>query len=434
MLAHCASLKSLAYPVCLCDTWRHSCRLHSNCLRFSVYPTGVFPSLCIKCLINKRRLILTTNIILVTVDCLRADHTGFGGYRSGITPFLDQLASESIVFENAIAAGIPTYYSFPVLLASRYPLAFGRDFMGLVKDEPTFVSELHDSGFQTAALIAGNPYLSRHFHYDQNFDLFDDFSDFQHIADAPPKKYESTPGVNHQSVKARANQIIRSLAGRTQLTQAFYRELYLRYSSSEMVRIHDGNLAAFRRYPPADVVMDKAIAWMRRAAGQRVFLWVHLMDPHYPYFPPRQALEAIGRNDLDVRQMVYLNALWSRDDIGRNHRARYLNDMLTLYDGGIHWVDTQVRRLVDASIELGIWDNTVLVLAGDHGEEFLEHGGHYHYPEKLSQELIHVPLLIRQPTSNLPIRLSTPFSLIHLAPTLLDMQNIKLPVEFVGRS
>ncbi len=63
MLAHCASLKSLAYPVCLCDTWRHSCRLHSICLRFSVYPTGVFPSLFIKWLLTQSCVDLLPGLI-----------------------------------------------------------------------------------------------------------------------------------------------------------------------------------------------------------------------------------------------------------------------------------------------------------------------------------------------------------------------------------
>ncbi len=65
------------------------------------------------------------SIVLVTVDCLRADHAGFMGYEHPTTPFLDSLAGESFVFPLAIVAGAPTYYSFPAILASRYPLALG---------------------------------------------------------------------------------------------------------------------------------------------------------------------------------------------------------------------------------------------------------------------------------------------------------------------
>src|SRR5580700_1921838 len=112
------------------------------------------------------------SIVLVTVDCLRADHVGFMGYARPATPFLDSLARESFVFPAAIVAGAPTYYSFPAILASRYPLALGRDLLGLAPNEPTLASVLHKTGYATAAFVAGNPYLGRRFGYDQGFDAF----------------------------------------------------------------------------------------------------------------------------------------------------------------------------------------------------------------------------------------------------------------------
>jgi glucan phosphoethanolaminetransferase (alkaline phosphatase superfamily) len=66
-------------------------------------------------------------VVLITVDCLRADHVGFLGYERPTTPFLDSLAGESVVFTNAIVAGAPTYYSFPGIMASRFPLGLCRD-------------------------------------------------------------------------------------------------------------------------------------------------------------------------------------------------------------------------------------------------------------------------------------------------------------------
>ena len=91
------------------------------------------------------------SIVLVTVDCLRADHVGFMGYERPTTPFLDSLASESFVVPAAIVAGAPTYYSFPAILASRYPLALGRDVLGLGPDEPTLASTLKQAGYATAS-------------------------------------------------------------------------------------------------------------------------------------------------------------------------------------------------------------------------------------------------------------------------------------------
>src|ERR1700693_2699201 len=115
------------------------------------------------------------SVLLVTVDCLRADHAGFMGYDRATTPFLDSLTGESFVFPAAMVAGAPTYYSFPSILASRYPLALGRDQLGLAPGDATLASVLRDGGYATAAFCAGNPYLSKCFGYEQGFDKFQDF-------------------------------------------------------------------------------------------------------------------------------------------------------------------------------------------------------------------------------------------------------------------
>src|SRR5439155_4223446 len=88
-----------------------------------------------------------SSLILITVDCLRADHAGFLGYKRPTTPFLDSLAEQSFVFRNAITAGAPTYYSLPAILASRYPLALGRDVLGIAPDENTIAFVLKEHGF-----------------------------------------------------------------------------------------------------------------------------------------------------------------------------------------------------------------------------------------------------------------------------------------------
>ena len=119
------------------------------------------------------------SLLLVTVDCFRADHAGFLGYARPTTPFLDSLAKESVVFSNAIVAGAPTYFSFPSIMASRDPLSLGRDVIGLAPAEPTIASALSEAGYATAAFLAGNPYLSPRFGYDAGFGTFKDFLDIE---------------------------------------------------------------------------------------------------------------------------------------------------------------------------------------------------------------------------------------------------------------
>src|SRR5690349_10495670 len=100
-------------------------------------------------------IIRRKSLILVTVDCLRADDVGFLGYERATTPFLDSLAEVSLVFSNPIVAGTPTYYSFPGIMVSRPPLALGRDVIGLAPKESTIATVLQERGYATAAFVAG---------------------------------------------------------------------------------------------------------------------------------------------------------------------------------------------------------------------------------------------------------------------------------------
>jgi arylsulfatase A-like enzyme len=189
-----------------------------------------------------------------------------------------------------------------------------------------------------------------------------------------------------------------------------------------------------RRYPAADVMVDQARSWLS-SLGERqpFFLWLHLMDPHHPYYPPLEALSTIGESQMTARRARFLNSLWIRD-LSSERLQRYRAEILSLYDAGISWVDKQISRLVHALQLFQRWDETALVVTADHGEEFLEHGGRYHSLTGLNEELIHVPLLLRVPQTSAARLSQGPFSLMHLAPTLLDALGVAVPAGFQGRS
>ncbi|MGC2184512.1 MAG: sulfatase-like hydrolase/transferase, partial [Terriglobales bacterium] len=367
------------------------------------------------------------SLVLITVDCFRADHAGFLGYPLPTTPFLDSLATESLTFSNAIVAGAPTYFSFPAVMASRPPLGLGRDVVGLAPGEPTIASALNEAGHATAAFLAANPYLSPRFGYDAGFSVFQDFLD---SAAAP------VPGVSDGAKNTRTlsrwNQRLAKASHALGPVGSIYDELYFRYCQ-RVASAPALSLDQLRRFPAADVIVDRARDWLTGIKGQPFFLWLHFMDPHSPYYPRREALEFMGQDSLDASRARYLNSYWNRGDLGASRLRRHRKDIVALYDAGIRWADAQVARLVDTLRGLGVWENCVMALTADHGEEFLDHGGRYHPPSSVSEELVRVPLLLRAP--GLPRgSASAPFSLLHLAPTLLDLVGVSIPGSFRGRS
>lgn len=368
------------------------------------------------------------SILLVTVDCLRADHVGFMGYQPPTTPFLDSLAKESVVFPAAIVAGAPTYYSLPAMLASRYPLAFGRDVLGIAPNEPTIISALKHAGYATAAFCAANPYISPRFGYAQGFDTFRDF------LDEKEKRLPAEESDVWNSKKGWSGRLNRSLerASSSMGLRSVYDELYFRYC--QHVTPVPESTDALRPFPAADVIVDHATNWLTTIGNRPFFLWLHFMDPHAPYYPKDAALALMGEKLITLYRARYLNSSWNRSDLGVSRLTRTREKIIALYDAGIRWVDVQMARLMRSLHVTGNWENCILAFTADHGEEFLDHGGRYHPPSRLMEEVIRVPLLLRIPGS-VKINLDTsPFSMIRLAPTLLDSVQVAIPSSFGGRS
>jgi len=371
------------------------------------------------------------SLVLITVDCLRADHCGFNGYSRQTTPLLDSLTGESTVVPNAVIAGGPTYYSLPAIMCSRSPLALGRDIIGIGPGEPTVATCLHDAGYATAAFSAANPYISPRFGYDQGFEVFRDFLD----CDAGTKEAAQTaPGPLSDAPARRTllNRRIKDAASALGLSRA-YDELYFQYCS-RIAAASPGSLDELRRFPDASVMVDQALSWLATIGDRSFFLWIHMMDPHAPYYPLAEPYFELTGKELSPDRARYLNAFWNRGDLDTSGLARHCDEVQELYDAGIRWVDSQCARLVEQLKKSGEWENCVFALTADHGEEFLDHGGRFHAPVKLFEEIILVPLMLRVPGKQAFSVSDTPFSLLHLAPTLLATTGVPCPPEFRGRS
>jgi len=369
------------------------------------------------------------SLLLVTVDCLRADHVGFMGYERPTTPFLDSLASQSFVIPSAMVGGAPTYYSFPTILASRYPLALGRDQVGLAPGEVTLATALKGTGYATAAFCAGNPYLSPRFGYEQGFDIFEDFL----VPDAGQPAH-SAPAISPDGRWiTNLNRSLEAASHRLGPVGAIYDELYFQYCQRWGTAPAE-SLDRLRRFPAADVLVNKSLDWLESLGDAPFFLWLHFMDPHSPYYPKQTALEAMGEHNLTPTRVRYLNSHWNRSDLRPARLSRHREEIIRLYDAGTRWVDTQLDRLVTHLKKLSRWDQCLFAFTADHGEEFLDHGGRYHPPNHLKEELIHVPLLIRAPGTPAKPVPSGPFSHLRLAPTLLEAASVSSPLSFQGKS
>jgi len=365
------------------------------------------------------------SIVLITVDCMRADHTGFIGYDRATTPFLDSLATESFVIPAAIVGGAPTYYSLPTILASRYPLGLGREVLGLALGEPNLASAVKAYGYATAAFSAANPYISARFGYEQGFDIFRD------CLNDPSEQTEGTSGaMNTNGWASRLNRALQRSRPALGPLGAAYDELYFQYCQRWATPAAI-SLDALRRFPAADVIVGQASEWLASIGDSPFFLWLHLMDPHAPYYPTQRALTDFPVTPGRAR---YLNSYWNRGDIGARRLARHRDEIVALYDAGIRWVDAQAERLIAALRHSKKWDDCIFALTADHGEEFLDHDGRFHPPSNLMEELIHVPLLLRVPGTARKKLSKAPFSLLHLAPTLLDAAGLPSPPAFQGRS
>jgi arylsulfatase A-like enzyme len=302
--------------------------------------------------------------------------------------------------------------------------------VGLAPGEPSLATVLQENGYATAAFLAGNPYLSPRFGYDQGFATFEDFLD----GSVPPSEVpEKSPEEKSSALKSRANRALSAICHNLGPLGALYDEAYFQYGQRRAARTA-GSLDDLRRFPSADVLVDQAGTWLNGIAGQPFFLWLHFMDPHSPYYPHVEALELMKEEGGSALRAHYLNAYWNRADIRPYRFAGHREEILTLYDAGIRWVDAQLARLVTELRRLGLWDDCTFALTADHGEEFLEHGGRYHSPSKVNEELVRVPLLLRAATVSRARQIAGPFSLLHLAPTLLESLGLSGPASFQGRS
>jgi len=294
------------------------------------------------------------NVVLVTFDSLRADHCGRWGYERDTTPALDALAEDGIAFEHAISpasrtnpAMAGTFTGEPLVVRDR--VADASHARGHLARHGTLAERLSEAGYATGAFCP-NAYASRYYGFDRGFDTYEDFL----------------------------------------FDNSLYQDLFEKHLGDSSVVTMARNLRNFVRRQEAfktwDTYVDEMETWAKSQA-EPFFLWAFSLDTHFPYLTPREHREWSGLVDQyyhNWRANQLIDAF--EIDLGERERRK----LVDIYDDSIRFGDVLLAELQERLSEF----DPVVVVHGDHGEAFGEHGVYGHLYPDLYEENVHVPLVV----------------------------------------
>jgi arylsulfatase A-like enzyme len=240
------------------------------------------------------------------------------------------------------------------------------------------------------------------------------------------------PGV-HGAVSSRVGlspsfpNLARTLSENGFFTQAMVTHVYLskEYGFAEGFDRH--------RYLPdtrAEELTNEAIRFLEARGDEDFFLFLHYYDPHWHYDPPPPY-----DTFFDPSYDGGANGIWwdFKDEDRESIDPRDLHHILALYDGEILYTDREVERLFREMKRIGVFEETLVVVTSDHGEEFLEHGA-WEHQKTLYEEQLRIPLVMKLPRGRMgPLRVDHQVSLIDVAPTILAELGIEAPETYQGR-
>jgi arylsulfatase A-like enzyme len=311
------------------------------------------------------------NIVIYTVDTLRADHLGAYGYSRRTSPNLDLLTREVIVFQNATAQTSWTRPAVASIFTGLSPDVHGveqRD-EALADSALTLAETLRSAGYETAGFVA-NGNITHPLGFSQGFDLLK-FSE----EERKPEEYADV----------------------------------------------------------ADWLVRKSLDFLNSRTHDRpFFLYLHAISPHGPYEPPERYQQrfAEGISDPRLGSLEVLKKLETLRYEGPDPR----DTLVSLYDAEIALEDERLGEFVDHVKRLSLWDDTLFIFLADHGEEFLEHGWTEH-GRSLYAEQLSIPLVIKLPDGlGAGTQTRYPAQQIDVLPTILWYLDLPVQRGIEGKS
>ena len=322
------------------------------------------------------------NIILIMVDTLRADHLSCYGGEWVETPNLCRVATDGGTVFEGFAHSSWTKPSTATLLTSLIPSSHQTmSKPSALPEEITTVAEsLQAHGYATGAFVS-NTNLTESFGFAQGFD------EYHYLG----------PDYLFGAAESSSKLVLYQIA----------RRVYFMFVPGK--RFGDF-------YQDSQVVNRNAFEWLDRHEDARFFLFLHYMDVHDPYFA--HPYDGTGFDRASNQHPSLSQA----------------EEMHRLYNGEIAYLDGEFGNLISKLEAQDLWDDSVVVLVSDHGEEFGEHGGFWH-GLTLYDEQIHIPMLVKWPKGERlaePEVRDTPARLIDVAPTLLRRAGARIPDEMQG--
>lgn len=322
-----------------------------------------------------------TNVILISIDTLRADHMSLYGYDRDTTPHLEEFAKEAVVFDEFVNNGGGTLPSHMSMMTSLHPQThyiLPETGNTLQPERVTLAESLKAKGLTTAGFVDGG-WLRGKFGFDQGFDRYDDYGG--HLVKILPK---ANWWIDHNREKPFF------LFLHTYDVHSGQHKLPYECPEPHMHRYTHGFEDVKFDGCRNDICATELLKWVNQGV---------------------QAEKFKASSVFSKREMGYITAL---------------------YDGGIHYVDEELSKFFDRLRELELFEKSIIIITADHGEEFLEHGYLIHDQDGY-EELAHIPLIIRFPGGKYGGgRVRHLAAMVDIMPTILNYVGADIPKKAQG--